>query len=785
MKARGTLLMVLLNKEQLKFHSYQDTKLLMEVIEKRYGGNKESKKDHYAQIKIYKIWLSYPQTTLMKQISLLVELVLLILKDLEQINPDDLEEMDLHWKMAMLTIRAIRAPKNQDNRGREYGRKTVPVETPTENTLIAHDGIGSSDYDVDSCSKTCMKAYANLKEEYDKERLVYYKKNEAVFTDKINVLNLEVKLRDNVLVEYTKNLEKAEKKRAELKLILEKLQNSSNSLNKLLDSQVSDKFKTGLGYKEITPDSFSSEMLENQKNVKSRLDKGYHAVPSPFTENYMTHKRDLRLIDEHVESVSVDVISNIAPSDVKTVESTHKTIGINHKGCVQHRDCKTNVETSRVNHKNFANKLTHPQLKRGFVPQPVLTRVNDSTARDRAVVSGNIRREVNPQQKEYKEKRVINSGCSRHMTGNKCYLTNFEAYDDGFVSFGDGKGRIYGKGIENQLKCKVKVIRCDNRTEFKNNVINQFCEDKGIKREYDITRTPQQNRIAERRNRTLIEAARTMLVDSKLPTTFWAEAANTTCYVLNKALVTKPHNKTPYELIRGRPPLIDFMKPFGCLVTILNTRDNLGKFEGKLMRDFFGYSMVSKAMRVFSKRNMIVEETLNIRFLKNAPNVKGNRPDWLFDIDSLTISMNYVPGVVGNQINGIAGSKENLVAGQDENKKELKQEYILIPICTIDPLISKGTKVSVVDAGKKATEVDKREASDYGWQDDQVPKNEVESLLQQERQTEHNNSTNSFNTASSPVSTAGPSFVNTAPPSPINAAGPSANTNAFEEHPFE
>ncbi|GJU12285.1 putative ribonuclease H-like domain-containing protein [Tanacetum coccineum] len=113
---------------------------------------------------------------------------------------------------------------------------------------------------------------------------------------------------------------------------------------------------------------------------------------------------------------------------------------------------------------------------------------------------------------------------------------------------------------------------------FITEIENQL-DHKGIKREFSVARTPQQNGVAERRNRTLIEAARTMLVDSKLPTTFWAEAVNTACYVLNRVLVIKPHNKTPYELIRERPPLIDFMKPFGYLVTILNTRDHLGKFD--------------------------------------------------------------------------------------------------------------------------------------------------------------------------------------------------------------
>nr|GEZ05404.1 hypothetical protein [Tanacetum cinerariifolium] len=161
------------------------------------------------------------------------------------------------------------------------------------------------------------------------ERLVHYKKNEVVLTDKINVLNLEVKLRDKVLAEY-KELGKAKKERDEIKLTLEKLKNSSKALNNLLDSQVSDKSKDGLRYKatspavEISVNSF--DMLENQENFESRLDKGHHVVPLPFTGNYIPPKHDLRLVDKHFESMSIDVISNIAPSDVKTVDVNHKGV---------------------------------------------------------------------------------------------------------------------------------------------------------------------------------------------------------------------------------------------------------------------------------------------------------------------------------------------------------------------------------------------------------------------------------------------------------------------------
>nr|GFB77504.1 ribonuclease H-like domain-containing protein [Tanacetum cinerariifolium] len=96
---------------------------------------------------------------------------------------------------------------------------------------------------------------------------------------------------------------------------------------------------------------------------------------------------------------------------------------------------------------------------------------------------------------------------------------------------------------------------------------NILCRMKGIKREFSVARTPQPNRVVERKKRTLIEAARTMLADSLLPIPFWAEIVKIVCYVQNRVLVTKPHNKTPYELLLSRSPSIGFMRPFGCPVT--------------------------------------------------------------------------------------------------------------------------------------------------------------------------------------------------------------------------
>ncbi|GJZ59098.1 retrovirus-related pol polyprotein from transposon TNT 1-94 [Tanacetum coccineum] len=198
-------------------------------------------------------------------------------------------------------------------------------------------------------------------------------------------------------------------------------------------------------------------------------------------------------------------------------------------------------------------------------------------------------------------------------------------------------------GIDNLIDLRVKVIRYDNETEFKNRAMNQLCEMNGIKREFSVARTPQQNGVAERKNRTLIEVARTMLADLKLAYNFWG--------------------------LRVEHAL-SFMRPFGYPVTILNTIDHLGKFDGKADEGFFvGYSTNSKTFRVFNSRTRIVEENLHVQFSENTPNIAGSGPNWLFDIDALTNSINYKPVVAENQSNGNAGTKAcaDVVYGCDDD----------------------------------------------------------------------------------------------------------------------
>ncbi|GJR71740.1 putative ribonuclease H-like domain-containing protein [Tanacetum coccineum] len=291
--------------------------------------------------------------------------------------------------------------------------------------------------------------------------------------------------------------------------------------------------------------------------------------------------------------------------------------------------------------------------------------------------------------------------------------------------------------------------------------MDDFCREKGIKREYSVARTPQQNGVDERKNRTFIEDARTMLADSKLPTTFWAEAVFTACYVQNMVLIVKPHNKTPYELFRGFKPAIGFMKPFGCHVTILNTLDNLGMFDGKSDEGFFvGYSLSSKAFRVYNIITRKVQENLHIGFLENKPMVEENYPKWLFDIDSLTQSMNYVPVVAGTFSKDFAGIQR---VSESNTSSQQDQDCIVMPIWKDASYFGDVAPRSVADAQIQ-------DKDGLHVENDAIEESHDDSSLK-DNGTAVNTASPNVNTGSREVSTTAPE-VNTATPEDL--VGPSA-----------
>ncbi|GJV81361.1 retrovirus-related pol polyprotein from transposon TNT 1-94 [Tanacetum coccineum] len=181
------------------------------------------------------------------------------------------------------------------------------------------------------------------------------------------------------------------------------------------------------------------------------------------------------------------------------------------------------------------------------------------------------------------------------------------------------------------------------------------------------------------------------------------------------------------------------MKPFECTVTILITIDHLGKFDGKTDEGFFvRYSINSKSFRVFNSRTRIVEENLHVQFSENTPNIVGSGPNWLFDINALTKSMNYKPVVAGNPSNGNAGTKACDDAGKARMETVPGKDYILLPLWTADPPFFQSSKSSQDDGSKPSSDDEKKV--------DEDPRKDSESIDQEK--DDNVNSANNVNAAS-------------------------------------
>nr|GFA37652.1 retrovirus-related Pol polyprotein from transposon TNT 1-94 [Tanacetum cinerariifolium] len=171
------------------------------------------------------------------------------------------------------------------------------------------------------------------------------------------------------------------------------------------------------------------------------------------------------------------------------------------------------------------------------------------------------------------------------------------------------------KRITVLLQSPVIIIRTDNGTEFKNHVLKEYFNTVGISHQLSFVQTPQQNGVVERRNRTLVEAARTMLIFSRAPLFLWAEAIATACFTQNRSIIHRRFNKTPYELINGRKPDISFLYVFGALCYPKNDREDIGKLAAKCDIGFFiGYSADSCAYRIYNRRTKKIIETMNVLF---------------------------------------------------------------------------------------------------------------------------------------------------------------------------
>ncbi|GJV81910.1 putative ribonuclease H-like domain-containing protein [Tanacetum coccineum] len=705
----------------------------------------------------------------------------LVHEDLQQIHPDDMEEMDLRWQMAMLIMRARRFLKNTRRKLTVNGNETIGFDKSKVECTTATRGdilLGSVELQEIKTTRT-RKAQegSDQAEEGPNYALMAFSSSNS----------------DS-----------------------EKFEHASKSLNKLIECQIVDNYKKGLGY-------------EN-----------YNAVPPPYTRNFMppTHELSFSSLDEFVnEPIFENCKAMSSEEEPKEVRKNNDAL----------------IIEEWVSQPKIEKKTVRPSIvKKEFVKSKQQEKSTRKTIK-----------QGNPQM-DLQDQGVIDSGCSRHMTGNMSYLTDYEEIDGGYVAFrGNPKGgKITGK-------CTIKTGNLDFKNvyfvrELKFNLfsVSQMCDKKNsvlfndtecivlspnfklIDESQVLLRVPRKNNMysvdlknivpkggltclfakatsdesklwhrrlghlnfktmnklvkgnlvrglpsklfendqtcvacqkgkqhrascksktensislplhllhmdlfgptfvkslkkkmyclvvtddysyssftyggglggrlysfylledetsGNLKNMILIEAARTMLADSKLPTTFWAEAVNTACYVQNRVLVVKPHNKTPYELFHGRTPTLSFMRPFGCPITILNTIDHLGKFDGKAD--------------------------------------EGSGPDWLFDIDALTRTMNYEPIVAGTQSNSFACTKVSNNAYQASKETEPVKDYILLPLWTVDPTYSQDPKSSHDDGSKPSNDDGKKVDEDL----------RKDSECNDQEKKDNINSTNNVNAAS-------------------------------------
>ncbi|GJW48613.1 retrovirus-related pol polyprotein from transposon TNT 1-94, partial [Tanacetum coccineum] len=227
------------------------------------------------------------------------------------------------------------------------------------------------------------------------------------------------------------------------------------------------------------------------------------------------------------------------------------------------------------------------------------------------------------------------------------------------------------KMIQVRLKETVRRIRTDNGTEFVNQTLREYYEKVGISHETSVARSPQQNGVVERRNRTLIEAARTMLIYAKAPLFLWAEAVATACYTQNRSMIRRRHGKTPYELLHDKPPDLSYLHVFGALCYPTNDSENLGKLQPKAdIGIFIGYAPTKKAFRIYNRRTRRIIETIHVDFdeLTTMASEHSSSGPALHDMTPIIITPEVIapiPEVVAPEHAVSTGSPSSTTVDQD------------------------------------------------------------------------------------------------------------------------
>ncbi|GJW89172.1 retrovirus-related pol polyprotein from transposon TNT 1-94 [Tanacetum coccineum] len=531
----------------------------------------------------------------------------LIYEDLEQIHEDDIEEIDLKWMGYF--ARECRGPRNQDsrNRNQDSSRRTINMEETSSKAMVAIDGAGFDwSYMVDDEIPTNMAlmAFSDSKEQ-------------------IVVLKRDISYKDSEFCMLKSELEKLKHEKESNQLKIENFDNASKSLEKLIGSQLPDKSRKGVGfvsYNVILPPLtglFSPPNLDlsysGLKEFQQPEFEGYGPKPSKSVSEDTSN--------EFKESLDALLVEELVSDDKLEKKTVFPTVA------------KMELLVLSVEVLTMCMLIAITIKGKGW-PKAV------NTARPNSAVVNAVRANQGHPQKE--DQGYVDSGCSRHMTGNMSYLSDFKEFDGGYVTFGGGAkgGKITGKGTLKTGKLDFEDVYFVKELQFNLFSVSQMCDKKNSVLFTDtgcfvlspdfkladesqvLLKVPRKNNMYSVDMKNIVPkecltylVAKATLDESML----WhrrlghAEAVNTACYVQNRASLLESQMKD-------------------ILVAVL---------------------IHSKAFRVYNIRTRKVEENLHIRFLEDKPIIVGDGPKWLFDIDVLTKSMNYVPIIAGTNSNDL------------------------------------------------------------------------------------------------------------------------------------
>ncbi|GJX75429.1 putative ribonuclease H-like domain-containing protein [Tanacetum coccineum] len=541
-------------------------------------------------------------------------------------------------------------------------------------------------YTDKTCSKTCLNNYETLKKHYDdmlakqlqtkfesatykrgldtvEAQLVTYRKNEVLFSEEVAVLKREVGIKQYEINTLKTEFEKLKQEKDAFDFKIEKFDKASKDLDQLLESQITDKSKKGLGYSAVPP---PHPLIYNRPNKLdlsySGLDefkepefKGYGPENSKKESNVVKESdnskenSDKSLVkeqesqvsddEEQVESMTKPVKKTVIPTAAKIEKPVRKSV----RYAEMYRS-----QRPRGNQRNWNGQKSN-QLGSEFVMYNKAcfncgsfkdAQKNCTYHQKKKVVSGNNYNRVD----NYYYAKTSHHRTHKNVTPRAVLLRT------GLKPLSTAKS-VYTAHPKPTVHCarpKTHFFKSAQSTVQRPFYKKPALTNRHFNHKVNTVRPKVVN--TARSNRTSVNAARTngfnavkprhvgfgelfnpigkpnMMIKDLLTVDVKAmnEAVSTACYVQNRVLVVKPHNKTPYELFRGFKPALSFMRPFGCHVTILNTLDSLGKFDGKSDEGFFvGYSLSSKAFRVYNTRTKRVEENLHIGFLENKPMIEG------------------------------------------------------------------------------------------------------------------------------------------------------------------